>query len=76
LVGHAAAIEQRAGVFGVDREIDVFGDRPCPFDAQTVELGNNNASHGAARVEKRDAAISGLHGRGYLQLMRVVTRTR
>ena len=53
LVGHAAAIGQRAGVFGSDREIDVFGDRPCPFDdAQTVELGNNNAGHGAARVEK------------------------
>ena len=77
MVGHAAAIEQRAGVCGIDREIDVFRDRPCPLDdAQAIELGDNDARYRAAGVEKRAAAISGLNGGGYLQLMRVVTRAR
>jgi hypothetical protein len=70
-------IKQRAGVFGVDGEIDVFGYCPCPFDnAQAIELGDNNACHRPARVEKRAAAVSGLDGGGYLQLMRVIMRAR
>ena len=77
LVRHIAAIEQRAGVFGIDREIDVLGDRPGPFDhAQTVELGDDNSGHGAARVENWAATVSVLHGGRYLQLIRVVTWPR
>src|SRR5271163_1610405 len=77
LVRHSAAIEQRAGVFDIDREIDVFGDRPGPFDdAQTIKLGDDNSGDGAARVENWAAAVAGLHGCGYLQLIRVVTRPR
>ena len=70
-------IEQRTGILAIDREIDVLGDRPGPFDeAQSVKLGDHNSGHRAARVEKWAAAVSGLHGCRYLQLMRVVARPR
>ena len=74
---HSATIEQRTGILAIDREIDVLGDRPGPFDeAQSVKLGDHNSGHRAARVEKWAAAVSGLHGCRYLQLMRVVARPR
>src|SRR5262249_28891650 len=46
LVGHPAAIQQRAGIFRIARKINVLGYRPRPFDdAQAIQLCDNNARH-------------------------------
>jgi len=63
LIRYTAALEQLPGVFAIDREIDVLGDGSGPFhDAQTIEVGDDNTSHGAAHVEKRLPLFPGYTG--------------